>query len=451
MNVLLINLPWEKDGRLGVRAGSRWPFTSVKEEDGRIHYIPFPFFLGYATALLKKNTIKAKLFDAISEHISESDFFEHMKSYNPNILVFEISTPSFHSDMKYIKHFDRLFPDASIIICGAHASVFTLEILQKFEFVDYILLGEYEQTLLELVESLEKQKNIKNIFGLAARDGANIFINSRRATIDPLDQLPWPEREDVPIYQYNDGFAGLPTPNVQILASRGCPYSCIFCLWPQTIYQEHRYRKRNYKDVVDEIEYLIQKYNFNAFYFDDDVFNIEKSYVKQLCEEMIQRKIRVPWGAMARIDLMDQEVLDLMAKAGIYAIKYGIESASSEILSSCNKKIVLNDAHVLIKKTQATGIKVHLTFCLGLPGENYATVEETKKFIEDVQPDSFQISLATPFPGTNYYHFLKNKNWLLSENWSDYDGNAQCIVRTKDLTANELDRLKVDLESCFSK
>ncbi len=429
MRIVLVNLPWRHNGRVGVRAGSRWPFTYTPEKDGRMPYIPFPFFLAYATSVLKKAGIETHLIDAIAEGAGEEETIEKINSLNPGLLVAETSTPSFASDLKILESIRNRLPEAKVALSGPHSSVFAAEIFEKNFFVDYVLVGEYEYTLRELVCNLRDGLPIEGVDGLAYRGDKGIKINKRRRLIDPLDSLPWPERDSLPMYSYNDGFCGLPQPNVQMWTSRGCPFVCSYCLWPQTMYQGGAYRKRMPAYVVDEMECLVKKFGFKAVYFDDDTFNIDRCHALKISSEIKKRKINVPWAAMARVDLMDKGLLKSMANAGLYAVKYGIESADQGILNFDRRQMELDSVGAIIRYTKNLGIKVHLTFCLGLPGETRETVGKTIKFINDVRPDSAQFSFATPFPGTDLFNYLKDRNLLLSEEWSDYDGNVQCVIR----------------------
>jgi|SRR3989338_2225311 len=450
MRILLLNLPWEKNGRFGVRAGSRWPFTSKPEKDAYIHYIPFPFFLAYATSLLKKEGKEAKLIDAIAEGIDDKKVIEQVLFYNPELIALETSTPSFSNDIEIVWNIHRNLPVCQIALCGSHATVFSEQILSNYDFVNYIVMGEYEYTLLNLVNHLDKNLSLSSVSGLVYRDGSKAKVNNPRPTIDNLDSLPWPERESLPIYKYNDGFCNLPQPNVQIWTSRGCPFNCIFCLWPQTIYKERRYRKRDPAAVADEMLHLVNKFNFKAVYFDDDIFNVDRSHVLGICNEIKRKKTNIPWAAMAKADLMDEELLRNMAEAGLYAVKYGIESADQNILNLCRKNMDLDKTRQTIRLTKELGIKVHLTFCLGLPGETKNSILKTINFIQDLRPDSLQFSYATPFPDTDYFEYMNNKGWLLSEDWSDYDGNYKCVVKTEELNARDIEEMKLAIHSNFN-
>jgi radical SAM superfamily enzyme YgiQ (UPF0313 family) len=450
MKTALVNLPWRNNSFAGVRAGSRWPFTSEISGEGFLKYIPFPFFLSYATALLKKKDKESKLFDAIAEGLNTEEFLERIKEYNPSLLVAETSTPSFKNDISILSAITQILPGCLIALCGPHASVFSEQILKEYHFIHYILKGEYESSVADLVEHLQKTKTLESVLGLVFRKNSRIISNNPRPLIVDLDQLPWPERLDVPIYRYNDGFCGLPSPNVQMWTSRGCAFGCIFCLWPQTMYSRHRYRKRKPVNVVDEMEYLVKKFDFKAVYFDDDIFNLDKKHVLGISKEIKKRKIKVPWAAMARADLMEDDILQNLSESGFYAVKYGIESANKKVLRFSKKNMNLDKTLSIIKLTKKLGIRVHLAFCLGLPFETEQTVEETVEFIYKSQPDSLQFSFATPFPGTEYYSYAKKNGYLMSKNFSEYDGNRGSVVRTQKLSVLELENIKNVLLNNFN-
>jgi len=445
MRIILLNLPWRQDSRWGVRAGSRWPFTSEPEKDGYIKYIPFPFFLAHAASLLENKDNEIKFIDAIAQRLDEQATIDEIDDYKPSLVVIETSTPSFANDIRISEMIKRRVSNSSIVLCGPHASSYAKNILDKYDFINYILIGEYEYALLDLVDSLKNSLNLRTVLGLVFRSNHTVITNKPRQTLKNLDDLPWPHREAQVIYKYNDGFAGLPVPNVQMYSSRGCPFHCIFCLWPQVLYGEHKYRKRDPVKVVNEMEWLIKKFNFKAVYFDDDVFNIDKTHVTNICNEIIKRNIKVPWAIMARADLMNERLLSSLAGAGLYAVKYGIESANSKVLKLCKKNMNLIKAKKMIQFSKGLGIRVHLTFCLGLPGETKQSIQDTLNFISETKPDSLQFSLATPFPGTDYFKYLEKRKGGLPVSWIDYDGNNKYFAGSEELINLDLERLKRDL------
>jgi radical SAM superfamily enzyme YgiQ (UPF0313 family) len=449
MRVVLVNLPWEVRGRFGVRAGSRWPFTAPPVPKGHLPYIPFPFFLATAAAVLKKDGVEVLLLDSIAQELNINETIEKIKFFSPTLIVVETSTPSFDNDLFLIKKMKECLVPGSVALVGPHATVFSQQILEHYPVIDYVFRGEYEGTLLDLVRHLATGSKLSQVRGLSYRESGQVLENPRRLSIEPLDELPWPERASLPLERYHDGFCQMPFPSVQMLSSRGCPFACTFCLWPQVIYNERRIRLRNPRAVVDEMEYLVKEYHFKAVYFDDDCFNVDKNHVLGIAGEIKKRKLSVPWSAMARADLMDEGTLDVLAGSGFYAVKYGVESVSQAVLEGIKKNIDLKKTRQMIQATKDQGIKVHLTFCLGLLGETKETIRAMKSFIQELKPDSCQFSYATPFPGTEYFRQVEERGELLSEEWSDYDGNVKCIVKTGELSACDLEEAKKDLELLF--
>ncbi|MBU1887925.1 MAG: radical SAM protein, partial [Candidatus Omnitrophica bacterium] len=321
MKIILANLPWMGFLKTGVRAGSRWPHLKGPTEKD---YLPFPFFLAYAASLLKKHSFDVVFIDAIAEEMSYGYFLRFMRSASPDLLVCETSTVTLDHDIKVLS---KISKDTSIALCGPDINIRDPLFLKNHEFIKYVFMGEYEITLLDLVTHLKEGRDLSEVPGLIYRDSNDIKVNPMRPLID-LDKMPWPLRQGLPMYRYNDTPGDMPIPSVQMYASRGCPYGCKFCLWPQVMYHGNRYRTRDIIDVVDEMEYLVKEMNFKSVYFDDDTFNIGKERMLKLCDEIKKRKLDVPWAIMARADLMDKEILKEMRDAGLFAVKYGVESAT---------------------------------------------------------------------------------------------------------------------------
>lgn len=439
MKVFLANPPWRKGDFYGIRAGSRWPFmVKLKKVEKIPGYLPMPFFLAYAAAVLEKNNIEVLLVDSIALGQTDDEFLEEIKKYKPDLFLIETSTPSINTDINWINKIKSIFPKVKTVLTGPHATVFAEKLLEENKTIDFILSGEYEYILLNLVKNLEKGDCGNGVKGVTFRKNGEIIKNEPAELIKNLDEIPWPARHFLPMYSYNDAFAGLPSPNVQIWASRGCPFKCIFCNWPHTMYGGPSYRARDVKDVVNEIKWLIEKYKFKAFYFDDDTFNIGNERIIALCKELKKQDIDIPWAIMARADTTDEETFKIMKNAGLYAVKFGVESGVQQIVDNCGKSLDLQKVKKSVEILKKLCVKVHLTFTFGLPGETKQTIEKTIKFLKELNPDSAQFSIVTPFPGTIYYDILDNKGYILSKNWDDYDGNNLAVIRTETLSAEQL-------------
>ena len=436
MKILLVNLPWEKGGKWGVRAGSRWPHLKDQTEE---NYLSFPFYLAYGVALLNKYGFDAHIIDAIAEKMPYESFYKKILSLKPDLLVVETSTVTLKHDMRFLSRFNARFP---IVLCGPDIHIAKTDFLKKNNDINFVLFGEYEASLLELVQKLKDNHSLENVKGLIFRQGDEIIKNASRELISDLDWLPWPERKLLPIKKYNDAPGDIPLPCASMWASRGCPFRCSFCLWPQVMYGGNKYRVRSVKNVVDEMEYLIKELGFKSVYFDDDTWNVGRTRMLNFCQELKNRDLQIPWAIMARAELMDEELLEIMRDAGLFAVKYGIESSSQKIVDGIDKGLDLKKAEEIVKYTKYFGIRTHLTFTFGLPGETQKTIDDTIDYALFLNPTSVQFSLATPFPGTRFYDQMDKKGYILTKDTEKLDGNHSSVIRTENLTARQLQNAK---------
>lgn len=436
MKVFLGNAPWRKPGFYGVRAGSRWPH--FESDSGK--YMPFPFFLAYATAILRDNGFTPLVVDAIAEGIDDAAFFARMKDFQPDVMFFEISSASLNTDLAILREARRVLgKDVRIVFGGAYHALGTAEFLESLPDLDFALVGEYEYPLLSLVQALQGGSSLGKVPGLAYRDAQGVVCVTPRGGPQPdLDAFPWPEREMLPMTRYNDRPGGIPEPSLQVIASRGCPFGCVFCAWPQLMYGGSLYRTRSPKDVVDEIEASVRRFGFKSFYFDDDTFNVGKKRILTLCAEIKARNLGLPWGIMARADQMDRELLTALKDAGLTALKYGVESGAQAVLEHACKGLDLDKVRETVAITRELGIHYHLTFMFGLPGETVETARQTIALALELDADSAQFSIATPFPGSRFHAILLEKGHLMSTNFDDYDGYHNAVVRTDALTHEDI-------------
>jgi len=437
VDVLLVNLPWKANGSWGVRAGSRWPH--IKDSDEK-DYLPFPFFLAYTASVLLRHGISVRVIDAIAEYMEQDDFKGLVDELEPSLLVAEVSTPSLKNDLDLLARIRK--KDTKIAVCGLDFNIREQGFLKENDFIDFVMIGEYEYTALELINCIKNSKGLNKVKGLIYKENGGVRVNPPRPLIDNLDELPWPLREQLPMERYIDAPGNIPVPCAQMWASRGCPFQCTFCAWPQLMYNGNRYRMRNPKAIADEMEYLVRERKFKSVYFDDDSFNINKKNILDLCREIKERSLNVPWAVMARADTMDKEMLMVMKAAGLHAVKYGVESAKQELLDNAGKNLNLKKAEEMIRFTKSLGVKTHLTFTFGLPGETEETIKRTIDYAIELDSDTVQFSIMTPYPGTEYYRQLDVKGHIISKDWSDYDGASKSVIRTEQLSEKDLENAR---------
>ncbi|MBF0502190.1 MAG: radical SAM protein [Candidatus Riflebacteria bacterium] len=440
MKILIANPPWLEDAHFGVRSGARFPYmTNELTWEGVPTWIPFPFHPAMAAALLKKNGFHAEFWDGVAEGAQQKDFLDRIKAFQPDLYIQETVAPSYPYDVDFFQKLREILPRCVLGVAGLMVTSWGRQMFEENPVFDVGLTYEWEETTLELANRLQDGSPLDGVQGLIHRQGSEIILEVRRPSPD-LKKLPWPLRDRLPMLRYNDDFAFLPVPNLQMYSSRGCPYKCTFCVWIKARYGNYQVRYRDPEDIVSEIEDCLEKWPFRAVYFDDDTFNINKNFTLQICETMQRRGLKIPWAGMCRADLFDRETLEACKKAGMVAVKYGIESADQEILNGIKKNLNIHKAEEVIRITKELGIKVHLTLMVGLPGETEQTLKKTWRFVKRVRPDYMQFSLATPYPGTDLYDEAVEKGWIESKKWNEFNADSHAVMRTAALSREDLER-----------
>ncbi|MBI4436413.1 MAG: radical SAM protein [Candidatus Omnitrophica bacterium] len=431
MKILLLNSPWvQTKTQYGVKAGSRW--ANIRNLKQNIMHYPFPFTLAYACSFLKSKGYEAVIKDAIAEGLSLDETMEFATQFRPEVVVLETCTPSIDTDLKFAERLKEAF-STTIILSGNHATAVPEQVLQN-KAADFVILGnEFEFVLLELLEHPDNYKEIK---GIAFRENGEIRVNERRELIKDLDILPYPERDSLPLHKYNDPFCK-DYPNLPIISSRGCPFTCIFCLEPYVFYERSSLRTRSAKCVVDEMVCLVDKYQMKEPYFDDASFTNSMKSAREISQEILRRGLKMQWSCMGD-PRADYETLKIMKEAGCVGLKFGVESADPQIRKTIQKPTTLEQVKNFVNACNRLGLYSHGTYMLGLPGETKESMYKTIDFAFSLNSTTCQFSIATPLPGTKYYEMAEKNDWLMTKDWSKYEGAGSSIIRVPGLTAEEI-------------
>jgi Fe-S oxidoreductase len=435
LRICLSNPCWRDcSGRRGIRAGCRVPTMLAVDEQT---FIPFPFLLAYGAAALEEEGFSCTIIDAIAENIGEETYFERVAASMPDLIVNEIATASLHADLETALKLKRS-TGARIAVCGPHASALPSQLLAHPQ-IDFVLIGEIEKTLIELAKALAEGHPTAGLPGLAVRDmQGNAVIGKRRVPYN-INALPHPHRATLPMQRYR--VAGYPTPTLYMYASRGCPFHCTYCLWPQTIYGSGRYRARDIGAVAEEIAQVQAQFGpFRSIYYDDDTFNVGKKRMYVLADELERRNLIVPFGCNARADLFDQDVLDRLASVGLFNIRIGAESGDPNILARARKDLDPDAIRKCIEMAHRAGIRVHVTFTVGLSGESWNSVRKTIAFARRLAMDSAAFTITTPYPGTAYYDEVVTQGLLNTQDWRDFNVVHSSVIRTDTMRAEEITR-----------
>ena len=400
MKVLFSNPPWwdsEQNGcwRAGVRAGSRWPFTGVirSTPDNFQYgdYLPYPFFMGYTASFVSHNS-KAEVFfrDSIALRESYQSYFNFLENGKFDIIFIESASPSWTHDTDLIAKIKQKISSVKIVVTGPIASAKADEILCE-QPVHACIKGEYEKGALRVIE------------------GEKGIIEYDLLTTQEMNDAPTPYYDEQHAYRYFDFFQmgqGC-FPHLQLWTSRGCPYKCIFCVWPATMTGNdpdgtgvRQVRHYDADSVESSIRELVSRFpKFRSVYFDDDTFNLGNQHVKDICAVM--KKIGLPWGAMCRSDSSSLDLWELMRESGCKAVKLGFESGNQYVVDNIvNKNLDLEQASSVVFELKRLGMIVHGTFTYGLPGETADQMQDTKRFIGSLPFDTVQESGCAAIEGT---------------------------------------------------
>ncbi len=436
MKVLVANPPWPGPG-YGARSDVRWPH---KRSD---KYIEYPIYLSYTAAVVEEAGFDVAFVDAIMDELSIEEFAQRVRDHAPRLALVETSTPTIFFDLETAAAIKKAAPGTFVALLGSHVTYFDKEIVVENLAVDAVLRGEFEYTAADLARALQAGGDLAGVAGLTYRDaGGDVHANPDRPLFEPLDAMPFPARHIVKDDGYRAGIysGGHPT---AMVSSRGCPYRCTFCLWPDILYG-HKFRARSAENVVNEIEEAVRVYGHDEIYFDDDTFTIDRQRVMDICRLILERGLEkeVEWIAQCRVDTVDREMLEAMKAANCGYILFGVESGSPQMLKKMKKGITLDKIRHAFKLTKDVGIKTQAFFLFGMPGETQETIQESIDFAKEINASSTQFAVAIPHPGTALYEECKENGWLTSNNWADYTAE-DCLIETPWLTAKEVEEARI--------
>lgn len=394
-------------------------FEGIKESAG--HAVPLNLL--YLAAYLRENTdCKVSTLDAEILGLSYIDIEKKLRIENPDVVGITSPTPAMKHVIRIAEITKKINPNCIVIVGGPHPTALPKQ-TARIPNIDFVVIGEGELTLLELVNAIKSKETLfKHIDGLAYKFHDKIILTNPRALIQNLDSIPFPARDLVDLKLYHSA----PTKKVSssessasLLTGRGCPYNCIHCI--SKIIWQRKYRARSPKNVVDEIEECVEKYNLTEFNFYDDTFTLFEDQVINICKEIRKRRLDISWICMGRVNNISRNMIREMKNAGCKKIAFGIESGSQQVLNVMRKNITLGQACKAVKIAKDEGIDVHGSFMLGNIGETRKTIKETIKFAKELNTDSATFFITTPYPGTDLYKIALEKGYITQDTkWEDF-------------------------------
>jgi len=378
-----------------------------------------PLGLAYMAAVLTKSNYDVNIADLNVDQDQKS-----IPHDNWDLVGITLDTSRYYKGMKYARMWKS--KGTKVVVGGPHASFMADEILGSGS-ADFVVRGEGEHTMLELVTVLTEGGNPEQIKGLSYISDDQIIHNDDRVYSDDLDTLPFPARDLLDMDKYRTSKLGTRS-ITSILTSRGCPYQCSFCASSKLA--GTFWRARSVESIIEEIQIVKDTYGYRAFAFVDDNFTLNPQRVNDLCKEICKRGWDIHWWCFSRVDTIvrNPEMVSLMHKAGCRSTYIGIESRNQETLDYYNKKISADISREAISILKNNKIEMTASFIIGALNENREMVEDTLKFAKSLNPNTVSFTILTPYPGTDLFKQVKDR--IITFDWRKYDG-IHSVIRLK--------------------
>jgi len=420
MRTLFLNPPSYDDFDGG--AGARY---QAKREVWSFWY---PTWLSYPAGMLPG----ARLLDAppldmtIDEVVSIARDYDHV--------VLHTSTPSFRADVRTAQALKDAKPSTVIGFVGGHVTARPEESLRFAPVIDYVVRKEFDTAVVAIAEG----RDLADVGGVSfLRNGAyHHNPDPTPLTTEQLDALPFSSdvyARDLDYKKYNSPYCQYPY--VSLYTGRGCPARCTFCLWPQ-VTTGHSYRTRSVGNVLEECSNLKRHFpEMKELFFDDDTFTADPQRARDIAKGL--GKLGITWSTNSRANV-DRETLKIMKDGGLRLFVVGYESGNEQILKNIKKGVSVERARRFTKDCHDIGILIHGTFIVGLPGETHETIEQTIRFAQEMQPETLQVSLASPYPGTAMYDWVNEHKYLTVDSLVDETGYQKCTVSYPEISADDI-------------
>jgi len=391
-----------------------------------------PMGLGYIASELQRHGCAVRLIDANVEGLAADQVVRVLAQQRPDVVGLTVTTPLLPSAMAIARGLRR-WPNPPILVAGGpHATVSPADLLEDDGF-DYVVRAEGEKTMGALIDCILEGKRPGDVEGLSWRRDGEIVHNPPRPLAEDLEAFAYPDWSIFPLRRYSS-LARRNDFCLPITTSRGCPYECTFCY--KGIYG-HKTRLRTPEAVVNEWQFLIERYGAREIAVLDDVFTLRADRAMAICELLVERGLdRVPWSTTngIRVDNATPELMAALKRAGCYRVYFGIESGVPVTLRALQKHITLGQAQRAVAAAKQAGLEVGGYFILGNIGETAEDMDRTIAFALGLDLDYAQFTIATPYPGTKMYEQVVREGELLIDSWEDFASYGSLVFRLGALT-----------------
>ncbi|HMN61811.1 MAG TPA: radical SAM protein, partial [Anaerolinea sp.] len=452
VDILLVNPP-TPDGGLWIRTQHRvgrrtrenmvWPQVSLAQMAALLH-----------------PTYTFKIIDANAERMRWPEFAKLLDKYQPKYYLSQLTAPTLENDMYGV--FLAKARGAVTMVFGTHVTPIPVETMRAYPALDFALVGEPDLTIRDLLDHLEKKidqrspliekminehdplykpsfnpdgsVDIAGITGLAWRKNGEIVVNRTRPFIKDLNDLPIPLHAELPLQKYR--MPWIKGPFTFMLTSRGCPAGCTYCI--KHVSYQFAVRLRSPEKIVEEM-WVLKNLGINNIHMYADLFTVSRDQVMEMCKLIIDQGLKIRWTSNSRVDYVDEEMLQMMGKAGCWLISWGIESGSEQVLKHAHKGAYPDKAERALTWAHKAGIKNWGYFIIGLPTETEETIRKTIDFAKKLPLDIALFHVAAPYPGTPFFFEVVKEGWFRpGTRWEQVDMDKGTVLDYPGLPAERL-------------
>jgi len=392
-----------------------------------------PIDLGYMASAMDLHGFGCTIRDYPAEGKNWVDFRNDLHLFRPDYLIASTTTPTLLHDLEAFAMAKEAIPEITTIAKGAHFLAESEDILKRTPSLDLVIRGECEEPVAEIAAG----NPLPAIRGLTFRLDGQILKTPPRPFLQSLDSLPIPARHLMRNYLYKRPDTGLM--QTTVLASRGCPHRCVFCL--AGIVHGQPLRTRSPNRIAGEVTRCMTDFHMKNFYFQADSFTLDRIWTLEFCGVLRSLDSMPEWVCNSRVDCIDLELATRMKEAGCWGITFGLESGSTLVLERMDKKISLESSRGAVEICRKVGLKVSLMFLIGLPWDTEASIKETIRFAKTLPGHVYEFNLAYPFPGTELHRIAVRRGLIAGGGPFGYDFTSPSLS-TFQLTTKKLASLR---------
>jgi len=369
-----------------------------------------------AAAVLREQDHEVFYIHCQTENVTLDKLKERILEITPNMLVIMVEHINLNVS-NAVAQIAKANKDMRVTFVGPLATSLDREIIKLN--CDYVIRKEWDYALYNLVEAIENKTAISEVRGITYKENGKIKRTDEAELIEDLDSLPFPAYDLVDISKFYEAvFSHFPTATG--ITSRGCPYKCVFCSFPKTIYSR-KFRAQSPERVLEEAKYLKEKFSVKAIRYDDDTFDIDTKRVLRICELFRKEKLGIKWIIQSRPALMTYEIAKELKSAGCDMVLFGVESGDDKVLKAINKETTTEEIKRGVRNAQKAGLDILNCVMLGFYWDTEETIQKTIDFAFELNAEFTQFSTPIPLPGTDYYKLLAELGFIVSDKWENAD------------------------------